>query len=126
MINRFPNIDRQIFKCAYKNIRLNVDLMAIAIPEIYSYFLDYDIYGMQNAIDDYVSKRVYCYDSAFVKWASMNDECFNESSQDIIDDRMSSICTLYAFIIPKSKSDTFVNRAKEDEIDLEEFVQYMQ
>lgn len=125
MISRYSNIDRNIFKCRYKYSRLNVDLMAMAVPEIYSYYLDHDIYGMQSAIDDYVCKRVYCEDSAFVKWASMNDELFYAESQDIIDDRMSAICTLDTFIIPKSKSDAFVNRAREDEIDLSEFVQYM-
>ena len=122
MISRFPKIDRNIFQTAYMESRLNVDLMAMVVPEIYSYYLDRDVEGMKKAIDDYVGDKVYCQGSACKKWASMMDEIYFHFYEVGVD-RMQILFYFYANVFPEAKRDSIVIRTREDSMEYAQLAQ---
>ena len=116
MLSKNPALDVTILNSAYKYIRLCVDLLQIDVPDLFKYFFENDIEGLQKKVDKLAQKYLICNGSAFEKYSSMIDE-MQLYKETLIEDRMSAVMSFIAVITPKEQYEAFAERAAENNID---------
>lgn len=126
MLMNFPDMDENLLKSGYKIPRLCVDLMELSIPNLFFYFLNNDIQGMQKEIDRYSKTKLVCEESSFEIWASLIDECILTNDENVLSDRVSLLLTYTAYLTPKEREKYFLSRGEEEGMDLSIFEELFQ
>lgn len=116
MLKNDPDIEQDLLTSGYKYTRLLVDLMELSIPDLFMYFINNDIAGLQAEIDRCSREKLVCKDSPFIIWISFLDEII--VNRDTLDDSLSLLLTYTAYLTPKEKFEDFKNRGEEEGVDL--------
>lgn len=105
--------------------RAYIELLELEIPDIYSYFFNSDISGLQEVFDKHASKFVTTVGSPFEKWCCMMDEAAKTQNMEYRDYRFSIIMSFMSLTTSRDSSDEFIKIFSSLGLDGSIFVPYM-
>ena len=87
-----------------------INLAELAMPNIMTYFINFDIDGLHKAINEQANKYVICKKDAFEVWLKMLDLSYTNQNDAILSEASSIQISYFIATTPKAKAKEFSQR----------------